>query len=58
MYLFKPYKNQEECDKDLEYLLSKFPRDTDRIRIITFLGRFQVTNEHLSKLREEKNINN
>lgn len=45
MYLFKPFKTQDECDKALEHLLSRFSRDIEKLRITQFLGRFQTTNE-------------
>ena len=49
MYLFKPFETQEECDKALEYLLGKFPRDIDKLRIATFLGRYEVTKQYLKE---------
>ena len=55
MYLFKPFKTQDECDRALDKLLTHFSSDRDRIKIATFLGRIEVTKQYM-KDKENKTI--
>ena len=49
MYLFKPFKTQDECDRALDKLLTHFSSDRDRIKIATFLGRIEVTKQYIKE---------
>ena len=52
MYLFKPFENQKECDDSLSLLLKSFSSDREKLRISTFLGRFQTTNQLRKEARK------
>jgi len=54
MYLFKPFKTQEECDIEVDKLLNYFSSDREKIKIASFLGRYEVTRQYLKDTKSNE----